>query len=150
MVVVPPAVSTSKLTTVETLVQGREQKPLTATQLASVSPTEQKQLLGERLFTMIHRITPSLAGKVTGMLLEIDNSELLHMLESQESLKAKVIGIVLITISVYAFDSPNIIRPSDDIVYSTTVTRLPLFDHYCVVCDLSAIKPVNHAELKQS
>ncbi len=31
-----------------------------------------------------------LAGKITGMLLEIDNSELLHMLEQQESLKAKV------------------------------------------------------------
>lgn len=31
-----------------------------------------------------------LAGKITGMLLEIDNSDLLHMLEHQESLKAKV------------------------------------------------------------
>lgn len=33
---------------------------------------------------------PDLAGKITGMLLEIDNSELLHMLEHNESLKAKV------------------------------------------------------------
>lgn len=31
-----------------------------------------------------------LAGKITGMLLEIDNSDLLHMLEHSESLKAKV------------------------------------------------------------
>lgn len=31
-----------------------------------------------------------LAGKITGMLLEIDNSDLLHMLEHQESLKSKV------------------------------------------------------------
>ena len=35
-------------------------------------------------------------------------------------------------------------------ICSTTVTQLFSFDHYCVVCDLSAIKPVNHAELKQS
>ena len=42
------------------------------------------------------------------------------------------------------------LRPNDDIVYSTTVTQLLSSDHYCVVCDLSVIKPVNHAELKQS
>jgi hypothetical protein len=35
---------------------------------------------------------PELAGKITGMLLEIDNSELVHMLEHQESLKGKVSG----------------------------------------------------------
>ena len=42
------------------------------------------------------------------------------------------------------------LRPTDDIVCSTTVTLLFSYDHYCVVCDLSAIKPVDHAELKQS
>ena len=41
-------------------------------------------------------------------------------------------------------------RLTDDIVCSTTVTQLLLSDHYCIICDLSAIKPVNHAELKQS
>ena len=40
-------------------------------------------------------------------------------------------------------------RPTGDIVCSTTVTQLLLSDHYCVVCDLSAIKPLNNAELKQ-
>jgi polyadenylate-binding protein len=33
---------------------------------------------------------PSLAGKITGMLFKIDNSELLHMLKSPESLCSKV------------------------------------------------------------
>jgi polyadenylate-binding protein len=47
-------------------------------------------MLGERLFPLIQRMYPELAGKLTGMLLELDNSELLYMLESQESLKAKV------------------------------------------------------------
>ena len=42
------------------------------------------------------------------------------------------------------------VRPNDDIVCSTTVTQLLSSDHYCIVCDLSVIKPVNHAELKQS
>jgi len=35
-------------------------------------------------------VYPKLAGKITGMLLEMDNSDLLHMLEHQESLKKKV------------------------------------------------------------
>jgi len=47
-------------------------------------------MLGERLFPLIQNMQPDLAGKITGMLLEIDNTELLHMLESRESLKAKV------------------------------------------------------------
>jgi polyadenylate-binding protein len=70
------------------LVQGQD--PLTASMLAEAPPQEQKQMLGERLFPLIHNMYPDLAGKITGMLLEIDNSELLHMLESRESLKAKV------------------------------------------------------------
>ncbi|XP_072303958.1 polyadenylate-binding protein 1A-like [Eucyclogobius newberryi] len=69
-------------------VQGQE--PLTASMLAAAPPQEQKQMLGERLFPMIQNMHPSLAGKITGMLLEIDNSELLHMLESPESLRSKV------------------------------------------------------------
>ncbi|XP_046545996.1 polyadenylate-binding protein 1-like [Haliotis rubra] len=66
------------------------QEPLTASMLAAAPPQEQKQMLGERLFPLIQGMYPELAGKITGMLLEIDNSELLHMLESYESLKAKV------------------------------------------------------------
>lgn len=69
-------------------IQGQE--PLTATMLAAAQPQEQKQMLGERLFPLIQCMYPSLTGKITGMLLEIDNSELLHMLEHNESLKAKV------------------------------------------------------------
>ena len=41
-------------------------------------------------------------------------------------------------------------RPTDNIVCSTTVTQLLFSDHYCVVCDLSAIKHVNHGRYKQS
>merc|ERR1711915_286616 len=66
------------------------QEPLTPSMLASAMPQEQKQMLGERLFPLIRDIYPELAGKITGMLLEIDNSDLLHMLEDRNSLKAKV------------------------------------------------------------
>ena len=70
------------------LIQGQE--PLTASMLAAAPPQEQKQMLGERLFPLIQRMYPDLAGKITGMLLEIDNAELLHMLEDSNSLKSKV------------------------------------------------------------
>ena len=36
------------------------------------------------------------AGKITGMLLEIDNAELLHMLEDPASLQAKVLRVLLL------------------------------------------------------
>ena len=70
------------------LIQGQE--PLTSSMLAAAPPQEQKQMLGERLFPLIQRMYPDLAGKITGMLLEIDNAELLHMLEDSNSLKSKV------------------------------------------------------------
>lgn len=66
------------------------QEPLDPSALASASPEEQKQMLGERLFSRIQNTHSDLAGKITGMLLEIDNAELLHMLESTEALHAKV------------------------------------------------------------
>ena len=63
---------------------------LTAAALASAPPEQQKQLLGEALFPQIAALQPDLAGKITGMLLEMDNSELLLLIESPDSLEAKV------------------------------------------------------------
>jgi polyadenylate-binding protein len=63
---------------------------LTASALASASPEMQKNMIGERLYPLIHQSQPDLAGKITGMLLEMDNSELLHLLESPEALNAKI------------------------------------------------------------
>ena len=56
-------------------------------------------MLGERLFPLIQQIQLELVGKITGMILEIDNTELLHMLESRESLKAKVGFIFSLSLS---------------------------------------------------
>ena len=63
---------------------------LTPAALASASPEQQKNMIGERLYPLIHNTQPELAGKITGMLLEMDNSELLHLLESPEALNAKI------------------------------------------------------------
>lgn len=63
---------------------------LTAAALASATPEMQKNMIGERLYPLIHQSEPELAGKITGMLLEMDNSELLHLLESPEALGAKI------------------------------------------------------------
>merc|ERR1712100_320697 len=64
--------------------------PLTAAALAAAAPGMQKQMLGEKLFPSVARHQPELAGKITGMMLEMDNSELLILLESDSQLKAKV------------------------------------------------------------
>ena len=58
--------------------------------MATVSPSEQKQMIGERLFPLIQELQPTLAGKITGMLLEIDNTELLNMLDQRDLLVRKI------------------------------------------------------------
>merc|ERR1719454_1090193 len=62
----------------------------TASTLAATPPAVQKQMLGEKLFPLIAKIQPDMAGKVTGMMLEMDNSELLMLLESEAQLRHKV------------------------------------------------------------
>ncbi|KAJ1811973.1 Protein phosphatase PP2A regulatory subunit B, partial [Coemansia sp. RSA 2599] len=63
---------------------------LTAAALAAAPEEEQKQMLGESLYPLIAAYDEERAPKITGMLLEMDNSELLHLLENSEALKAKV------------------------------------------------------------
>jgi len=70
--------------------QGHDQGPLTISVLAAAPETERKQIIGERLFPLVKALQPATAGKITGMLLEMDNGELLHLLESERSLKEKV------------------------------------------------------------
>lgn len=65
-------------------------EPLTAAALASATPEIQKNMIGERLYPLIHNSEPELAGKITGMLLEMDNSELIHLLESPDALGSKI------------------------------------------------------------
>ena len=64
--------------------------PLSAASIAAAPPGLQKQMIGEKLFPLISRIQPELAGKITGMLLELDNPDLLILLESESLLQNKV------------------------------------------------------------
>merc|ERR1712139_68624 len=66
------------------------QEPLNAQILAAARPEEAKQMLGEKLYPIIQSVQPELAGKITGMLLEMETSEILHMLEESTSLNSKV------------------------------------------------------------
>ncbi|OMO84051.1 hypothetical protein COLO4_22263 [Corchorus olitorius] len=67
--------------------QGSE---MLSSMLAAASPEQQKTILGERLYPLVQKHQPDLVPKITGMLLEMDNSELLLLLESPESLASKV------------------------------------------------------------
>merc|ERR1711934_442778 len=78
--------------------------PLTAQALASAPPAKQKNMIGERLYPLIQSQQPQRAGKITGMLLEMDNGELLNLLESPDALKAKVME----ALSVLQMHSDNV------------------------------------------
>jgi polyadenylate-binding protein len=63
---------------------------LSASVLANAAPEMQKQILGERLFPLVMKDQPALAGKITGMLLEMDVSDILPLLDSPQELNAKI------------------------------------------------------------
>jgi len=58
--------------------------------LTKATAEEQKHMLGEKLFPLVYKERPADAAKITGMILELDVSELLNFLESADLLKSKV------------------------------------------------------------
>lgn len=64
---------------------------LTIEALAAAPEEQQKQMIGEHLFPRIKLREPVLAGKITGMLLEMDNGELIHLLEHPDALNEKIV-----------------------------------------------------------
>jgi polyadenylate-binding protein len=59
--------------------QPRDEPAAGNANLANAPPAQQKQMLGEALYPKIQAQQPELAGKITGMLLEMDNTELLGL-----------------------------------------------------------------------
>lgn len=71
--------------------QQNAEPELTAAVLAAAEPSQQKQMLGERIYPLVNdQIGTEQAGKVTGMLLEIENFELLKLIDEPALLKEKV------------------------------------------------------------
>lgn len=70
--------------------QAPRQSGINAAQLAKMTPEEQKNSLGERLYAKISELQPVQAAKITGMLLEMDTPEILNVLEDQRTLQQKV------------------------------------------------------------
>ncbi|WOH02844.1 hypothetical protein DCAR_0522234 [Daucus carota subsp. sativus] len=66
--------------------------PITAlaSALANAPSDQQRTMLGENLYPLVDQLEHDHAAKVTGMLLEMDQTEVLHLLESPDALKAKV------------------------------------------------------------
>lgn len=63
---------------------------LLAQQLPSASPDQARMLLGEALYPLVDEIEPQAAAKITGMLLEMDQGEVLLLIEDAGALRAKV------------------------------------------------------------
>ncbi|XP_024394224.1 polyadenylate-binding protein 2 [Physcomitrium patens] len=89
---------------------GVPQQPLPisalASALASAPPEQQRAMLGEQLYPLVDQLEHDFAGKVTGMLLEMDQTEVLHLIESPEALKAKVAEAMDVLRMAQAVPSP--------------------------------------------
>ena len=80
-----------------------------ASQLVNASADEQRARLGETLYPMIQSVEPSAAAaKITGMLLEMERSEVLHLIESPESLRAKVAEAISVLKVRWRFAGPDV------------------------------------------
>ena len=67
-----------------------QDSPLNSDLLAQAPPADQKNMIGEKLYPLIYQTQNKLAGKITGMLLEMDNAELLNLIESPDALSSKI------------------------------------------------------------
>jgi len=70
---------------------GNVQKEDLTSKLAAAPPQEQKQILGEHLYPLISQLCKEdMVGKITGMMLEMENSELLVLLDNPDMLQERV------------------------------------------------------------
>mmetsp|Transcript_23235 Transcript_23235/g.75132 ORF Transcript_23235/g.75132 Transcript_23235/m.75132 type:complete len:271 (+) Transcript_23235:246-1058(+) len=66
-----------------------------------------KQMLGEMLFPMVQKVCPEHANKITGMIIELDHSELVPLFETESSLREKVDEATLVLRAAEDSASPD-------------------------------------------
>ncbi|KAF3643015.1 hypothetical protein FXO38_02460 [Capsicum annuum] len=77
-----------------------------ASTFSNATPKKQRTMLDESLYPLVDQLKNEHAVKVTRMLLEMDQTEVLHMLESPEVLKAKVPKAMEVLRNVQQANSP--------------------------------------------
>ncbi|XP_022162661.1 E3 ubiquitin-protein ligase UBR5 isoform X3 [Myzus persicae] len=82
--------------------------------------TPHQQQLGERLYPKVVQIRPSLASKITGMLLELSPAQLLTLLASEEALRMRVneaIALLMQTVEMSSLvDVAHPLPPADSLL----------------------------------
>jgi len=78
-----------------------------ATSLANAPIEQQRTMLGENLYPLVDQLEHEHAAKVTGMLLEMDQTEILHLLETPDALKSKVAEAMDVLRNVVAAQQGN-------------------------------------------
>lgn len=76
-----------------------------AAQLPNASADQQRMLLGEALYPLVDAVEPASSAKITGMLLEMDQSEVLHLIEDSKALSDKVQEAVTVLKAAAAEDA---------------------------------------------
>ncbi|KFY45094.1 hypothetical protein V495_03122 [Pseudogymnoascus sp. VKM F-4514 (FW-929)] len=74
--------------------------------LLTMDPAQQEQHIGDTLYHKMRVLIPELAGKVTGMLLELETSELLDLVDDDDALYAKM-DEALIVYNRYLMEDAN-------------------------------------------
>lgn len=72
------------------VVQPQETDTLSPAYLAQLNPQQQKQILGEKLFYLVSSRNQEHAPKITGMLLDMEVGDILHLLEDAQALELKI------------------------------------------------------------
>ena len=70
--------------------QQSQRQEITMQMLSGKASSTQKQIIGEELFPQVYKIEPQMAIKVTGLLLDMDNQQLLDLLQKPEQLVNQV------------------------------------------------------------